>query len=99
MENTVSVSQQISATAALLACYKLCEEGRISAFTFFIADMVLLAVGTVLHLLLATGDRTQVWVIGKQLCLFLALLRVVAPVLRTLTLSVADDSIQALLWL
>jgi Phosphatidylinositol N-acetylglucosaminyltransferase len=95
MANTAAITQQISAVATLLACFSLTANGALSAQALFAADIALLTAGTLLYAYVAPR-KPRLLLTVKRLCLFLLLLRVVAPVLRTLTLSVADDSIQAL---
>lgn len=101
MYSSIAVCQQLSAAAIFLVVSSHAANGSLSSFILLLVDLILLALGlagaaAVAIIASSAPPPPGILRTARSLSLFVALLRVAAPVLRTLTVSVADDSIQAL---
>lgn len=104
MVQSMAIAQQISGVAILLAVFQRVEQQELDAKSLLVVDLVLLVTGYAAARMSAptwagSAQRKKDESLGSHLislCLFLAWLRIFAPVLRTLTESYATDSIQAL---
>eukprot|EP00611_Tribonema_gayanum_P026636 TRINITY_DN638_c0_g2_i1.p1 TRINITY_DN638_c0_g2~~TRINITY_DN638_c0_g2_i1.p1 ORF type:complete len:359 (+),score=103.77 TRINITY_DN638_c0_g2_i1:304-1380(+) len=100
--HTAALTQQLSAVATFLAIYAAIVDLRLTAQGLLLFDASAATAGAAAMSLLGGSGPPALGRAAFHLALFTALLRILAPVLRTLTASVADDSIRALsagLWL
>lgn len=89
------LAQQFSAVTFFLTVYRFILQDRVLLEHLQLLDAVALITGSIIFLSFAERQKADFWEFARVALLFLVCLRIAAPVIRTLTAAVSEDTIYA----